>query len=1188
MLQRLELIGFKSFADKTRFEFAPGLTAIVGPNGSGKSNVVDAVKWVLGEQSAKSLRGGDMTDVIFNGSSTRKSLGLAEVSLTFDNQLRLLNCNVDEVQIARRVYRDGQSEYLVNGQLARLKDVKDLFLGTGAGHGAYSVIEQGRVDALLTASTKDRRIIFEEAAGISRFKAKKIETLRKLERVDADLTRVRDILLELDKQLRTLRLQASKAQRYQEYTAELQGLRVGLAAQDYRELSATLEEQHRLLASLRAEVADATRESSAREQRIQNLERELAATEETLRRHEAELAQAKQQIAAQTATAKFERGQSANLEAEILRLNLQRVDLLRRQKSLDLQIQQAAVELAMCEARTALEQIRADATTRAFADVTASIATLTRESQHDRQQQYEWIAKAARLQGDTETLRHDSDRFRRELQRKLTEGERTGQQHDALAAVLIDLSRTDADVQQKLTGAKGNHAEHLRYKDELRQKADRLQLELEGQREARSGLGGRLEVLEALERSQDGFGAGVRVVLLQLEADHPALAGVVGLIADLLNVTPECAPFVDLVLGETTQRFLIRNAADIDGVVRALPELPGRVGFVPVLTTEGAIHPLSLAHAVTCERPELAALPQQLLGSTLLVDDLETARRTMEEHPGSRVLTRGGELLEPDGTRSFGPPLSSTGLLSRKSELKELRARLAEYERTIQELEVRQLAFRRQADSLDAPIEALETEIHALSGEAGTLRDQLRDQRLVQQQLAGLRDLIRQEAGQLERERATAHAAFQRSQAEWQEAEQFAESIRKKLTRAEADLVQAQRDRDQKQSENVLVQVAWSRAKEQLLGLQHRRDEWDGERVQRQRDLDGTIALEQTTRAKHTASQLAILFASALAASAYSQKERAEVLVAQTAATRDGLRRDRDAWQLELKQFRDSWAAQRDRTHAHEMLVQDLSFRRNTVTERIRDDYRIELAEWTATPVLADEPIPLVLADADGAQDQIDDFRRRIAKLGSVNLEALDELAEVETREADLRGQHDDLADSHKKLQEIIGQINNDSRKLFSETLTLVRGHFQELFRKLFGGGMADIILEDEANPLESGIEVTARPPGKELRNLSLLSGGERTLTAIALLLAIFRSRPSPFCILDEVDAALDEANTARLANALREFLDHSQFIIITHKKRTMAAADVLYGITMQESGVSKQVAVRFEDYAEEETAAAA
>ena len=1178
MLQRLELIGFKSFADRTRFEFAPGVTAIVGPNGSGKSNIVDAVKWVLGEQSAKSLRGGEMTDVIFNGSSTRKSLGLAEVTMTFANGARLLAIDTDEVQISRRLYRDGQGEYLINGRLARLKDIKELFLGTGAGHGAYSVIEQGRVDALLTASTKDRRIIFEEAAGISRFKAKKIETLRKLERVDADLTRVRDILAELDKQLRALRIQAAKAQRHKEFTDELRGLRIGMAAQEYRELGETLVVQGRILAALRAEVDGAMRESAEREEQIQKVERELNRTDAELRGHEADLAGAKQLIAAEEASAKFERVQSANLEGELLRHGHRQVELARRRTTLELQVRQAVAELAECEARTGDERYKAEAATRSLSEVQARIAALSRESAHDRQQQYEWIGKAARLQGDTETLRGESERLRRELARKAADGERTGQQHDALEAVLIDLNRTDAGVQEKLAGAKQSRAVHIGRRGELLRDAEELQRELDGRREARSALGGRHDVLEALERSRDGFGAGVRVVLQQLEAGNPALAGIIGSIASLLGATPEAAPFVDLVLGDSAQRFLVRHADEIDAMVGAFPELPGRVGFVPLLPSEGTVHPLSLAHAVSCERPDLADLPAQLLGTTLLVDDLASARALALELPGHRLLTRRGEFLDLDGTLSVGPPLSSGGLLSRKSELKEIRAALAEHERAIADLEAAQSALRRQADALDAPIAALETEIQALGGEAGTLRDQLRDQRLVQQRLAGLRDLIRQEAIQLEREATAATEAFDKAQAAWREAEHSAELVRAKLGRAEADSTQAQRDRELKQAESLAAQVALSRAEEQLLGLRSRSDEWDAERNRCRHELALAQAQAGAAADKLAASHLAILLATAVSAAAYSTKEVAEAAVKRTASERDGLRRERDDLRAEWKLFRDSWAVQRDRTHAHEMLVQDLTFRMNGVAERIREDYAVELAD------AAQEPAPP--ADPEAVQDRIDECKRKIAKLGSVNPDALDELAEVEKREGDLRGQHDDIFDSHRKLAEIIAQIDGDSRKLFAETLALVRGHFQELFRKLFGGGMADIVLEDETDPLESGIEVTARPPGKELRSISLLSGGERTLTAIALLLAIFRSRPSPFCLLDEVDAALDEANTARLAGALREFLDRSQFIIITHKKRTMASADVLYGITMQESGVSKQIAVRFEDYVEEEQAA--
>jgi len=1220
MLTRLELIGFKSFADKTRFDFAPGITAVVGPNGSGKSNVVDAVKWVLGEQSAKALRGGEMADVIFNGSSTRKSLGLAEVSLVFDNRRKHLNTDAEEVQVTRRVYRDGQGEYLINGQLARLKDIRELFVGSGAGHGAYSVIEQGRVDALLTASTKDRRAVFEEAAGISRFKAKKAESLKQLAQVEGDLTRVRDVLQELEKQLRTLRLQAAKAQRHQEYTGRLRELRVDLGVREYRELVEAVSAEEAVLADLRAAAAEAAARTESGDRELAGLDSHLSATLDALRDRASASAAARQTIGATEATAKAETGQLAGLDTELRRLGKQRVDLARRLAALDAEWTATAAELAQVSVAAAEEQARADGTTAALAAVTGRIAELTTQTERDREAQFALVGRAAKLQGEAGGLRSEADRLQRELSRKLTESERTSRQHDALEAVLADLSRTDSDVQQKLAGARKSHDEHLTYRDHLRKQADGLQAELEGQREARSALRGRVEVLEGLQRSFDGIGAGVRAVLDRRAAGDPLLAScVAGLVTDFLAAPNDVAAVIDLALGDAAQRFVVTDPTRMDELALALAELPGRVGLVPFvppspggrgvrgegesgpgtngletgLDSQESPSPLTpnpqgrgeqkLSALVTCDRSDLGGLPELLLGNVFLVPDLAAARRLQADQPAARCVTRAGELLEPDGTVTVGPLGTGTGVLSRKSELRELTRRIGEHDAEIHARETQQVTYRRQADSLDAPIHALETEMQALSGEAGTLRDQLRDQRQVQERLAGMIELTRQEAGHLEGEHRRADAAWTETARQWDAAEVDGRALKDRLATADAELAAARLDRDRKQEENVAAQVALGRVNEQLSALRERADESAAARAQRYADADALDQLERGARARRTAGELAVLRATAAAADGYARKQAAERDAVGLTADEAALRDRRDRLHAALKELREFGDDHKDRVHARELVARDLTNRRDALTARIREDYGLKLADLLAdpTPAVADDT-PAPAADPKAVQAEIEELRAKITKLGSVNLEALDELAAVEKRELDLRTQHDDLVAGEKGLMDIIQEINTNSRKLFVETLAVVRGHFQELFRKLFGGGMADIVLEDSDDPLDAGIEVTARPPGKELRNLSLLSGGERTLTAIALLLAIFRSRPSPFCLLDEVDAALDEANTARLAAALGEFLDRSQFIVITHKKRTMAVADVLYGITMQESGVSKQVAVRFEDWPDE------
>jgi chromosome segregation protein len=1187
MLKRLELIGFKSFADRTRFDFAPGVTAVVGPNGSGKSNVVDAVRWLLGEQSAKSLRGGEMTDVIFNGSSTRKSLGLAEVTMTFDNSDRLVPMESDEVQVTRRVYRDGQGEYLINGQESRLKDIKELFLGTGAGHGAYSVIEQGRVDALLSASTKDRRQIFEEAAGISRFKAKKVETLRSLERTEQHLVRVGDTLQELEKRLRTLRLQAAKAQRYQQYTARLKELRVTAGLAEYRSLSASLTVEEAVLAELRAELADATAKAEAGEAELRQLDREAGRTEDSLRHQEAKLADARQQIGANEAAVKAERNQASGLDAELLRLGRQRVELGHRAKAVEAEAARVAGELDEVSRQADTERERAESAAAAVADVSARIAELTRQAQADRDRQFELVGRSAKLHSDAEVSQAQADRLRRDLDRKRAEAEQTTVRHDALDRLLADLSRTDADLRQRLADARQALANHLAARDELRHRADGLQLDLESLREDRSALRGRADVLEGLERSLEGFGAGVREVLRRQRAGELSGA-VLGLVADLLAAPRDAAPLIDLALGDAAQRFVVRDAQALDEVLTQLGELPGRVGFIPLgerpsMTIAG----LGAASLVHCDYP---ALPEQLLGHTLIVDDLAAARAAAR--PGFRFVTRSGELLEPDGTVTVGPPLAEAGILSRKSELRHLREQIADLDARIAAVEAEQADLRHRADALDAPIHGREAEIAALTGEAGSLRDQILEQRQVQRQLADTLELLGREAAVAEGELAKADQEWQSAKRQAEEADREAEAVKGRLADTDAALADAERDRDGRVRENTDAQVALSRVNERLAGLRKKRDELDAELRQRRIDAVNLASADRSVRGRLLESQLAALRAGAAAAAAYADKESRERYAAELTARRDSLRADRERLQHDLKQSRDAWKDRHDQAHARELTARDLTNRRDALAQRVRDEYGVELAS-----LAQDEPIPLTRADgatpsteysvlstqySDPGQE-IEELRQKIAKLGSVNLEALDELAEVEKRDAELRAQFDDLTAARVKLQQIIDQINADSRRLFTETLAAVRGHFQELFRKLFGGGMADVILEDESDVLESGIEITARPPGKELTRISLLSGGERALTAVALLLAIFKSRPSPFCLLDEVDAAMDEANTQRLAGLLREFAERSQFIVVTHKKRTMAVADVLYGVTMQESGITKLVAVRFEDWPDED-----
>jgi chromosome segregation protein len=1251
MLKRLELVGFKSFAEKTQFDFAHGITGIVGPNGSGKSNIVDAVRWVLGEQSAKSLRGGEMADVIFNGSSSRRSHGLAEVTMTFDNSHRALATDAEEVQITRRVYRSGEGEYLINHQPSRLKDIKDLFLGSGAGTDAYSIIEQGRVDVLLQATTRERRTIFEEAAGISRFKAKKTETLRKLERVDQNLERLRDIVDEVEKQLRSVKLQAAKAERYQEYTNRLQELRVALGLQEYHQLSEELHREMAVLEELRAALQEHATQAETHESNLRRLEEALTQLDESAREQEGLLARARQQIAAEETTLNHEWTLSADLDADLGRTRARMTELNARVAALAEHVTTATGELQGVDGQCHEQRQRVSTLEEQLQTAQRRLGELQNEVKADKDSHFEQMRQAGKLQNDAVSYKANVDNLRRECDRLRHKSEQAAEHLASIDLELEELTEADEALQARLAAARQALADHRQEQERLRKLLDDTTQLAADLRAQRSGLASRIEVLEGLERSHEGLGTGVREVFALLEQPDPGpWRAVLGMIADFLTVRREYAPLLDLALGERAQRFLVRDGALLEEALRQRGEpLAGRVSFLPLtrfvnggvvgdttqhspLTTLSA-HPGVVAPAdqlVTCDNPELAELPTQLLGQTLVVRDLATAREIAAQSRAYRFVTLTGELLEPDGTLTVGTHHAETGILSRKSELRELRQqagaldqRLAATERELSEL-------RERIAGRDGQSEQLQQEIDVLAEQATDLRSRIGQHR---ERRVGLHEevaLSRTEISGVEQEIQSLEASWQQARSQAEAAERTVQALQAKLEQADREIRQWEHQRYQRQQECTAAKVALAQVEERLTALRAKHRQMETDLEQRRQECSQGEQYLHAAQARLDESQRTMLHASSVLASCYLDKEAAERRLADLNRERDQQRQQRQLVTTQAHQVRSTWRGQQEQAHARELQVSELRHRRDTLAARLQEDYQLDLAELYQQRTTPSEdsgqrtedreqrtedrgqktedrgqrtedrsaegpsglPLSSVLGplssvlDPAAVNEEIAELRRKLSRLGSVNLDSLQELADLETRASTLHAQFDDLMAAKRVLEEIITKINQDSRRLFTETLGTIRTHFQELFRKLFGGGMADIVLEDESDILESGIEIIARPPGKELRSISLMSGGEKTLTAVALLLAIFRSRPSPFCILDEVDAALDEANIGRFTAVLRDFLDRSHFIIITHSKRTMSVADVLYGITMQESGVSKRVAVRFEDWPDDGQAA--
>jgi chromosome segregation protein len=1199
MLKRLELVGFKSFAEKTAFEFSSGVTAIVGPNGSGKSNLVDAVRWILGEQSAKSLRGGEMADVIFNGSATRRSLGLAEVTMTFDNSRRQLATTADEVQISRRVYRSGEGEYLINQQICRLKDIKDLFLGSGAGSDAYAIIEQGRVDAFLQSSSKERRGVFEEAAGISRFRAKKVETLRKLERVDQNVQRLRDIIDEVEKQLRSVKLQASKAERYQEYNARLRDLRVGLGLQEFHQLTGQMRDETTALRTVRSGMDERAAQVAAWESQTMELEEKIARLDEAHREQEALLSSARQEIHAHETTQRHERALADEHSGGLLQVRTQICDLRRRLSDTSAALDRETRELGEAESQTQ-ERRQIVRTLESEANAAGRrVAELSSQIKRDQDAHLEQMRQLARLQNDVVGARAALDNLRRERERLRLRTEQVSVNLATLDEELEQWTRADETLQERLAVARDGLSDQRRRREDIRQSADEAAELISRLRAERSGVHSRIEVIEGLERRHEGLGSGVREVFALLErADAGPWGTTMGMLADFLNVRREHAPLIDLALGSRAQIFLVRDPEELITSLRQRGQLfSGRVSFLGCpagangLDSEplGAMpaHPGVLARAdqlIDCDHPEIAHFVARLLGSTLIVQDLASAREIAALADGYRSVTLQGELLEADGTLTVGEHHAESGILSRKSELRELRERLTALDHRAAAVETDLSDRREQVAILDSHLVQQQQEINVLIEQAADLRTRIgshRDRRL------GLHEEVtisQQEIQNLEGEIGTLENDWRTTAREAAAAEVRVQELHAAMQSAEQEMRQREHERQNHQQRCTTASVALAKEEERLNALNHQHQQLEKSVSQQRDELTRAEEQRDVLRSRLEEGERVLVQASSALALAYQEKERAEGLGAETRLERQRTWQRR-AQLLDLAQaVRGEWKQQQERVHAHELQVNDLRHRLDTLADRLREDYQLELAElyqtWTPPPPGSEQAASGQRApDSVEAQEQIAELRRKLGRLGSVNLDALLELQELQARANDLSAQFEDLATAKRSLEEIIERINSDSRKLFTETFTAVKGHFQELFRKLFGGGMADVVLEDENDILESGIEIIARPPGKELRSISLMSGGEKTLTTVALLLSIFRSKPSPFCILDEVDAALDEANIGRFTLVLKEFLELSQFIIITHSKRTMAAADVLYGVTMQESGVSRRVAVRFEDW---------
>ena len=1233
-LRKLVLHGFKSFADRTEFLFDQPVTCIVGPNGCGKSNVVDAVKWVLGEQSAKSLRGDAMLDVVFNGSNTRKPAGMAEVILVFENPInadgqRILNLPVDEVSVGRRLYRDGTSEYTLAGKSARLKDIRDLFLDTGVGVDAYSVIEQGRVSQLLESNPQQRRIIFEEAAGISRFKVKKKEAQRKLEKVDQNLLRVNDVTQEVDRRLRGVKIQAGKARNYQELSTRLNELRLGYGLQEFHRLHGDITRINSDVEETNFRVDDVSTDLAKRQNELAVAREQGEGIAQQKQRAEHELVEAQAAVRAAQQKQHFAQEQLKQIAEQLQHVERDHAAAIERRGEIDEQLQAEARKFEELTTELNTKRAEIESKQQSFKDDQLKLNDLINQIEKNKQAVLDLMRRLAQVNSRLASI---------EIERKNIAVNQDRQTHRKqqldtdIAAAEARLGETKAKLETVLKQVAERQAEHDARKAaaaELGQQIKSITEQLGSAKEHRSGLLSRQKVLQDLEARREGVSEAVKKILKEREEKYPFVQGIV---ADLLRVDVEHAQAIEAALDGRDQWLVVES---LDAVsADALKSLSGRVSFVaraprpcsdsqkymgevPMPQSENpwAVTDIGVRLAIDLIKVEYEhrSIAEKLLGNTAVVDTLADAIALHKTGPqGWRFVTKEGHLVEAGGVIKAGPLGASMGILSRRSELESVAQHLVEVDRAIARVNDELAASSQQAKQVEEEINQLRNGVYQLNTQRVELTSQ---QTQINDRLAS----FRRELPLLDRELQNLLAQTeklgeeekqklgQKQQMDGQQAG-LQEQI-DSFTQQQASLVEHVKRLNE---ELTTCRVAIGQVQEKQLSTR--------QTVERLRSQQNEIAqqierLDCTVRTAAERREGVEVEAQRAEREEGLQNERVEGLRERVAAMSSQLQATLETVRgltSKVESIRGLHGELEQKLHQLQLQQSELNIRRESLVSRTQDELQIDLAERYAQVVEEHKgqetfPYDAGATDWEEVGKEIKDLKERINRLGNVNLDSIGEMEELEQRATFYANQLQDLAEAKQQLEQLIDEINRESGIRFEQTFNAVREHFQTLFRHLFGGGSADVFLELEVedkeamkaaqteagdgkpvpvmrktvDPLDAGIEIIARPPGKKPVTISQLSGGEKAMTCIALLMSIFKSKPSPFCILDEVDAPLDEANNVRFGLIVQEFLSLSQFIIITHHKRTMQIGDVLYGVTQQEQGVSKRVAVKFDQVAQ-------
>jgi len=1192
-LQKILLDGFKSFADKTEFDFDSPVTVIVGPNGCGKSNVVDAVKWVLGEQRVKSLRSDQMADVIFGGSSSRKSAGAAEVSLVISNTngdgSGRLPVDADEIQITRRIYKSGESDYLINNKVCRLKDIRELFMDTGVGARAYSIIEQGQVEQILTGSSIDRRAIFEEAAGISKYKAHKKEAMRKLERTEQNLLRLADILAEVQKQLRSIKYQAGKARNYLEYTERLKNLQVRYWLSEYHQLKVgggckrgELERLEDKIAQAASETGSLDAEAGKLGQTIMEKEHELSRAGNSLISIESKIEQRMQQI-------KFLKSRIAELY-ERKETAFKRLTELQEQKGgSEEDLERYKQEQVRCEQQHRENDNKLNHIDEELKSVTSECASLEAELEDEKSGIIDIVRRSAQLHNELQSLSTHRDTLSNQKERLADRAERAREELEGLLSQKAQYNARLSDIENILAELEANLGTKRKSRQELYESIESEKQRLAHSKEARSALKGELAILSDMEKKGEGISQAVRDILEgRAEGRFDYIAG---LLAECVSVDVEYANAVEAALNGKADSVIVKNLQKLMNDVSGL-NIEGRVNFLCLDRVEPFVDHTDLSkfeqvRGRVVEHVEFdsrfACLMWKLLGKVIIVDSIDAAMTLSGQlGPEYSFVTLEGEYFNASGDIRLGPLGQKTGLISRKSRIRQLESTVESITQELSEIEIRITQNTQSVEHLEGRCKELRTAVYEATTEKMQINSSLAAVEQDIKRLEGEQPLISGEIGMLQEQISKSVQEEYNSKQKLEELETVNNERNLRIKELEAGYTERKERVRTLTDELTELKVAAGQTSEQHKALsqtiatieeQLRANRNGQEAAEKEVALCGQQADESKRDILNCESEISEL---------YAQKDESRDSRDKLSGVIQELVDKKNEMEAELRQKRADHEELEHKASEVKIALSQLEVKEQDLVERVVEELQMDLA--AAYQDYEEQEI-----DWDAIKEEITELRGKIERLGNVNLDAIDEQEALEQRNDFLTSQVEDLNASKHQLQQLINRLNKKSREKFMQTFEEIRINFQEVFRKLFGGGKADIILEEADDVLEAGIDIIAKPPGKELRSITLLSGGEKSMTAIALLFAIFKTKPSPFCFLDEIDAALDEANNERFNLMLEDFQRDSQFIIITHSKRTMSIADVLFGITMQKRGISKKISVEFDKYEQlQETAAVA